>query len=92
MKSFKGIPVRPDPRLNNTPYRAMNPQAGRYLGMPFKSGTYTYAPGCYDLRTNKDRNKLQMDINHEHIENKKMSTGWAYRPAHLYANRKQRRV
>jgi hypothetical protein len=84
------IPIKPDKRLSNTPYRAMQEHAGRKLKQPFIPKTYTYDPNCFDLRTKKDKQKLTMDINHEHIEHDNMNKGISYKIAHKLANRKQR--
>ena len=86
----KGKLIIGDERLNDSPYRAMQEEAGKELGQPYIKGHYTFAPDIYDLRTNKDKEKLAMDINHEDIENKVMKKGLPYKKAHKIANRKQR--
>ena len=81
----RGLKVRFDKRLRKTPYRAMNPHAGKELEQPFIKKTLTYGP-----RSKTSKHKMCMDLNHENIEDYKMKQGWCYEVAHKFANRKQR--
>ncbi len=87
----RGRIIKPDPRLNKTQFRAMNPHFGKILKQPFIKNAYTYATDYYDLRTTDGKETLAMDINHEVDEEDKGKIGWGYDPAHKFANRRQRR-
>lgn len=81
----RGLKIRKDKRLRNTPYRAMNPMAAKELKQPCPPKTITYGiMACYPKR------RLPLDIRHEIIEYDEMRKGKKYRTAHKIANRKQR--
>lgn len=87
-----GYSVRKDNRLNDTPYRAMNPTIGRILEQPYQEKTLTY-----DSRAASNDRMLPVDINHELIEEhkaKKLKKAGVpkkeiYPRAHRFANRRQ---
>ena len=79
--------IRKDTRLAKTPFRAMNPRAGRVLGMPYMPKAITYG-----VRSQSPLKRRVMDIRHEIIEFDEMGKGKEYKTAHRIANRKQRIV
>jgi hypothetical protein len=88
----RGLRIRVDDRLLNTPYRAMNPEIGKILDQPYIPGALTYSVHS------EIHNDLAMDLNHENIEDWKAKElrlkgtpkEKIYPIAHKLANRKQR--
>jgi hypothetical protein len=88
----RGYDIKFDPRLLNTPYRAMNPPIGRILNQPYIEKTLTYGP-CSEV--NHD---VAMDLNHENIEDwkakrllkKGVPKEKIYPISHKFANKRQR--
>ena len=88
----RGYDIRFDPRLVNSPYRAMNPTIGKILDQPYDEHALTYDPHAEAFHD------VPMDLNHENIEDweakKLLKNGVAkekiYPRAHKLANRKQR--
>jgi hypothetical protein len=83
----RGLTIRSTPKLKETPYRAMNPEASRELGIKSSKHTIGYTKLCQ-----KTPRRFVMDIRHELIEYDAMKKGKKYKSAHKLANRKQRNL
>ncbi len=83
----RGLVVRHDKGLKDTPYRAMNPRAAR------SEEVDQCCPKNAILFESKYLPEEVMDIRHEILEYDKMGKPhWKYKRAHKFANRKQRTV
>ena len=81
----RGLKIKPDKRLGQTPYRACHPLVEKMVGVKNKGKVLTYDPKIV-----KTKRMLVMDMNHEMIEMDLMRKGKTYKQAHRVANRKQR--
>lgn len=82
----RNLKIKQDKRLTKTPYRAMQPFAGKELDQPYIKNHITYEP-----KSKKNKGKLLMDLNHEIIEYDLMKKKLPYHKAHKISNKKQRR-
>jgi hypothetical protein len=90
----RGLKIRKDEKLKETPYRAAHPRVQFKTGLKRK-GLITYDPSVV-----KTKKKLVMDTRHEIIEYDKMgqlmrkghNQNSAYKIAHKKANREQRNI
>jgi len=83
----RGLKIKKDKRLTKTPYRASHPLVEDMIGVKNKGKFITYEP-----RTERNKRRLVMDINHEICEFDLMKKGYSYRHAHKISNRKQRKI
>lgn len=88
----RGLRVRRDDRLRQTPYRAMNPSAACILRQPCLARTITYQRSC-----RRPEHRKVLDVRHEILEHDRIKElqkrgvprNRLYPLAHRFANRKQ---
>lgn len=85
----RGLGISVDKRLNQTEYRAAHPLSKKFVGddIVVRKNSITVAPFVA-----RNKKKMTMDVYHELLENKKARDGFGYKPAHNFANRKQRGI